>query len=182
MSDLVLIKPNKDALETIAAYKNEFLEAKEHLYGGAHLADYDDLEAWIEHTKSIETEEGVKKGRAPSSTFLCIRQSDQKMVGICNIRHHLQQAFLINFAGHIGYSICPSERRQGYAKEQFRLALIEAEKLGITKALVTCDHHNIASEKTILANGGIYDNIYVDPEDHSQMKRFWIEVIDGNKP
>lgn len=181
MTDLLLVKPSLDFLETIAAYQQAFEQAKEHLYGGAHLQDYDDLGAWIDHTQAIETEAGVIDGRAPSSTFLCMRQSDQKMVGIGNIRHHLNQDFLIKRAGHIGYSICPSERRQGYAKEQLKLALIEAEKLGITKALVTCDSHNIASEKTILANGGIYDNTYVDPKDHSQTKRFWIEVIKHDK-
>lgn len=182
MTDLILVRPDLDFVETMAAYKDEFLQRKEHLYGGAHLEDYTDLKDWIDHTRAIETEAGVEKGRAPSSTFLCIHQSDQKMVGICNIRHHLDQNFLINFAGHIGYSVCPSERRQGYAKEQLRLALIEAGKLGIAKVLVTCDNHNIASEKTILANGGIYENTYIDPENHSQTKRFWIEVNHGNKP
>ncbi|MGT2832910.1 GNAT family N-acetyltransferase [Streptococcus halotolerans] len=182
MTDLALIKPSIDYLETIAAYKNEFAQANEHLYGGAHLENDVDLGAWIAYTQAIETESGVKEGQAPSSTFLCVRQADQKMVGICNIRHHLKQDSLIHFVGHIGYSICPSERRKGYAKEQLKLALKEAYKLGITKVLVTCDADNLASEKTILANGGVYDNTYVDPDDYSQTKRFWIEVNHGDKP
>lgn len=181
MTDLVLIKPNIDYLDIITAYKNEFAQANEPIYGGAHLENYVDLVAWIAYTQAIETESGVKEGRAPSSTFLCVRQSDQKMVGICNFRHHLKQDFLINFAGHIGYSICPSERRKHYAKKQLKLALAKAHNLGITKVLVTCDVDNIASEKTILANGGVYDNTYVNPDDHSQTKRFWIEVNHGNK-
>lgn len=176
MSELVLVKPSLSYSATIAAYKREFMMNAEHLYGGARLGDYTDLASWIDYTRDIETEAGVEEGRAPSSTFLCIRQSDQKMVGICNIRHHLNQEYLMTIAGTIGYSICPSERQKGYAIKQLGLALEEAKKLNITRALVTCDVANIASEKTILANGGIYENTYINPVDHSQTKRYWIEV------
>ena len=73
------------------------------------------------------------------------------MVGICNIRHHLNQEFLVHIAGHIGYSIHPEERRKGYATEQLRLALLEAKKLGIAQVLITAADWNIASQKTIHA-------------------------------
>ncbi|MGT2829524.1 GNAT family N-acetyltransferase [Streptococcus hillyeri] len=176
MTELELVLPDIDYLEEVVAYKAEFLQAGEHLHGGARLDIMSDLSEWLTHVMTIAKGEGLEEGRVPSSTFLCIRQSDQKMVGICNIRHNLSQPFLVNFAGHIGYSIRPSERRKGYAKEQLRLALKEAGKLGITRALVTCDVNNVASEKTILANGGNYDNTYVNPSDGSETKRYWIEV------
>ena len=178
MTTLELVRPRRVHLEQVAAYKAEFVTSGERLHGGARLADLSDLSDWLNHVTAIARGQGLEEGRVASSTFLCLRQSDQKMVGICNIRHSLNQPFLINFAGHIGYSICPSERRKGYAKEQLRLALKEAKKLGITQALLTCDVDNQASEKTILANGGIYENTYIDPEDGSQTKRFWIEVKD----
>lgn len=176
MSELVLVKLSISYSDTIAAYKREFVVTAEHLYGGARLADYDQLSDWLAYVERIATKDGVEEGRSPSSTFLCIRQSDGKMVGICNIRHHLNQEYLMNIAGTIGYSICPSERQKGYAIKQLRLALEEAKKLNITRALVTCDVANIASEKTILANGGVFDNIYNDPKTHEQTKRYWIEV------
>lgn len=176
MDDLNLVEPSENYLSEITAYKYEFAAAGEHLYGGARLETMRNLFEWLTYVTDITSEAGVSEGRVPSSTFLCIRQSDQKMVGICNIRHNLSQPFLVNFAGHIGYSIRPSERRKGYAKEQLRLALFAAGKFGITKALVACDEANIGSEKTILANGGIYENTYQDPNDGSRTKRFWIEV------
>lgn len=176
MSDLTLVVPSSQYLDQVAAYKAAFAQAGQHLYGGARLENMENLEDWLTYVHAIRTPEGVEEGRVPSSTFLCIREADQKMVGICNIRHSLDQPFLVNFAGHIGYSICPSERRQGYAKEQLRLALMEAGRLGIRQALVTCDVANLASERTILANGGRYENTYTDPDDQSQTKRYWIEV------
>lgn len=97
------------------------------------------------------------------------------MVGICNIRHDLNQEFLQNIAGHIGYSIKPSERRKGYAREQLRLALLEAQKLGLSQVLVTAADWNIGSQKTILANGGVYENTYYDKANNENMKRYWID-------
>lgn len=46
--------------------------------------------------------------------------------------------------------------------------------MGIEKLLVTCDVNNKASEKTILANDGVYENT-IDV-DGSQMKRYWVNV------
>lgn len=55
-----------------------------------------------------------------------------------------------------------------------RLDKLKAKELGINKMLVTCDEGNDASEKTILANGGVYEKtIDVDGD---KMKRFWISI------
>ena len=115
--------------------------------------------------------------RSPSSTFLCIREIDQQMVGICTIRHHLNQEFSVHIAGHIGYSIHPEERRKGYATEQLRLALLEAKKLGIDQVLIIAANWNIASQKTVLANGGVYEDTRIDPNSSERMLRYWIENL-----
>lgn len=46
--------------------------------------------------------------------------------------------------------------------------------MGIEKLLITCDVMNEASEKTILANGGVYEKT-IDVDGH-KMKRYWIIV------
>jgi predicted acetyltransferase len=88
-----------------------------------------------------------------------------------DIRHYLND-YLLRIGGNIGYSVRASERRKGYAKEMLRLALLKCRKLDLEKVLITCFKHNIASAKTIIANGGILENEITDEDGITQ--RYWI--------
>lgn len=173
MDKLTLVKPSINWKREIIAYKAAF--TNEHLYGGSRLQEIDDVADWFQHLEKSSSTATCEEGRTPSSTFLCIREMDQSIVGICNIRHDLNQDFLMNIAGHIGYSIHPAERRKGYATAQLRLALLEAKKLGINRVLVTAADWNTGSQKTILANGGVLENSYYDKVDDELMLHYWIE-------
>jgi predicted acetyltransferase len=52
--------------------------------------------------------------------------------------------------------------------------LSNAKELGIDKLLITCHSDNTASEKTILANGGIYEKTIAMEE--IEIKRYWIDI------
>lgn len=56
-----------------------------------------------------------------------------------------------------------------------RLALIECRKLKISKVLMVCDKSNIASAKSIIRNGGILENEFLDEYGEVQ-QRFWIDI------
>ncbi len=91
-----------------------------------------------------------------------------------SLRHHINHLILGTWGGHCGYSVRPSERGKGYAKEMLRLNIQNAKSMGIEKLLITCDVNNNASERTILDNGGVYEEtINVDGR---KMKRYWITV------
>ena len=96
-------------------------------------------------------------GRVPDSTFFCLDEERDRMVGAVNIRHDLNEALLLN-GGHIGDGVRPSERGKGIATQMIAMALDECRKLGIRKVLMVCDKENIASAKSILRNGGILEN------------------------
>ena len=49
-------------------------------------------------------------------------------------------------------------------------------KVGIDKVMITCIDGNIGSEKTILANGGIYESTIHEPNSNRNLKRFWITL------
>jgi predicted acetyltransferase len=99
---------------------------------------------------------------------------EQRIVGVVNIRHGLTEK-LMNNGGHIGYGIRPSARQKGYATRLLALSLEKLKELGVHRALVVCDERNIASERTILKNGGVPDVNYVE-EDGNVVKRFWIDL------
>jgi len=110
----------------------------------------------------------------PSHTYMAVRKEDNKVVGIIDLRHHINHPILGSWGGHCGYSVRPSERGKGYAKEMLRLNKRNAKALGIPKLLITCDEKNIASEKTIISNGGVYEKTI--EVDGTKMKRYWIII------
>ena len=56
-----------------------------------------------------------------------------------------------------------------------RLALTECKKLGIEKVLMTCDKDNIGSARSIIKNGGILENEFVNSEGNVE-QRYWISL------
>lgn len=171
--ELILIKPTYQDQEQVMSFRKEFFDLKESLHGGCGLSEYDDYHAWMEHLSRMADFNRLPEGRVVSSEYLCIRQRDQRLVGVVNIRHYLDDYLLIT-GGHIGYSIRPSERLKGYAHEQLRLALEKTDKLGIKQVLITCNKANEASRKTILKAGGIKENEVIE-DDGNVVERYWID-------
>ena len=56
------------------------------------------------------------------------------------------------------------------------MALPFCREIGLDKVLITCMDGNIGSEKTILANGGVYESTVHEPNENEDLKRFWIEL------
>ncbi len=94
---------------------------------------------------------------------------DEEFLGYLAIRHRLND-FLLEQGGHIGYGIRPSRRREGHASRALVLALEEARRLRIDRALVTCDLDNVPSRLTIERAGGRF-------EDRRGVKlRYWFDL------
>ena len=115
----------------------------------------------------------LRDGYVPCTTLFLKRLSDIKICGSISIRHELNE-FLLNFGGHIGYSVTPSERGKGYGKLQLKKAIEEAKKLNITSCLITADVENIASNKTILSQGGVLENTVMWK--NYSLNRYWIKL------
>ena len=182
MEEIKLVEPSLEYADDLWAFRQEILDADseddDQFAGCMALDKSSSAEEWINICSLRKSEDTCEEAgtKVPSHTYLAIRQCDNKIVGIIDLRHHINHPILGTWGGHCGYSVRPSERGHGYAKEMLRLDIQEAKKLGIDKMLVTCSEGKIASEKTILANGGFYEKtIDVDGDN---MKRYWIEVCE----
>ena len=173
MEKIILVKPNLSYSDEIIKYKEESLKENPLINGSAGLDRLSSIEDWLEELNKRSCEDTVPKGLVPSSTYLGVREKDNYIVGMIDIRHYLNE-YLTQVGGNIGYGVRKTERNKGYAKQMLKLALEKCKELKIKKVLITCDEDNIASEKVILsANAKLEDIRNVDGENK---KRFWIDL------
>ena len=173
MDKIILVKPDLSYADEIIKYKEESLAESPIINGSAGLDRLSSIEDWFEELNKRSCEDTVPKGLVPSSTYLGVREKDNYIVGMIDIRHYLNE-YLTQVGGHIGYGVRKTERNKGYAKQMLKLALEKCKELKIKKVLITCDEDNIASEKVILSvNAKLEDIRNVDGENK---KRFWIDL------
>ena len=170
---LYLKFPTMEDKESVMEYKEEFLSSNQKMSGVGKLDKVDTSEEWLESVNKELSPKTCGEGKVPATQLLAYRLADDKLVGMIQIRHELND-YLIQYGGHIGDSVRPSEQGKGYATEQIFLALEKCKQLNIQKVLITCKKTNIASAKTIIKNNGILENEVDNNGDI--MQRYWIDL------
>lgn len=176
MNDLILtlVSPTQEHRSRVMGFREEMLANGEGFCGCSGLDRVTDYDEWLDF-------EGRSKrlGWTPSTTYLGIRISDGRLVGIIDLRHELSGS-LLKYNGQIGYSVRPSERGKGYASLMLSLALNEAKMLGFERVLVCCNKANVRSARVIQRCGGVLENEVVhefSPADRPDIiQRYWIET------
>jgi len=167
--EATLIKPTEELSEEFLAMAKEYFSAGEDRYQSA----LGDSPAYIRGISDAARGINLLPGRVPYTTFWLA--SGRRLIGRSSIRHQLTPD-LEHEGGHIGYDIRPSERRKGYGTLILRLTLDEARRLGISRALLTCDSDNVASAKIIEKNGGKFQDEGVSKRSGKLITRYWIEL------
>ena len=172
--ELKLVFPTPEYKTQVEEYLQEFFDNGEYeIAGDGGLDRIKNFEEWLLKVQKDLSEESIEDNRIPATLYLTVRKSDNRVVGNLQIRHKLNEK-LLQYGGHIGDSVRPSERRKGYATEQIRLALKKCKELGIDNVLMDCDKTNIGSAKSIINNGGILENeVYIGNE---LVQRYWISL------
>ena len=168
--ELRLVKASEEYRRQITEMMDEWCATGEKIIPYAiRRIDYHDFEYYCANLEVKDDSQGL----VPDSTYFCLDVKRDIIVGAVNIRHYLNEG-LMQYGGHIGDGVRPSERRKGIATRMISLALDECKRLGINKVLMVCNKDNIGSAKSIIYNGGVLENEVVS--DGSVIQRYWIDL------
>ena len=118
---------------------------------------------------------GTESGFVTCTTRFLEDEANGDLLGLFNFRHTLN-ANLKRFGGHVGYSVRPSARGNGYAKRLLRDAMEMARELGVGPMLVTCAPENVPSARVIEACGGSLQDTFFHEEQQTDVCRYVIEL------
>lgn len=175
-NELMLVRPTEEYLAELSSYKKDFLQNSDSMDGCGPLRRYDDMKEYIDMTNRYLSQETLPEGMVMATQFLCIRKSDSKLVGMIQVRHYFND-YLEKYAGHIGYSVRPSERRKGYATWMLKNIKPFCRSINLDKILVCCIDSNEGSRRTILKNGGIYESTVFCEDKNENLERYWIDLV-----
>ena len=152
-----LVFPKIEYKEKAIDYINEFYEHGSEINGSGGL-DYflkeSTYEKWLENVLREIDIANVPEDDIPRITYFYVREEDDRIVGMLNMRLALTGLWRKE-AGHIGYSVRPTERRKHYATDILSRALKIYDRMGIEEVLISCEKGNVASAGVIKKCGGV---------------------------
>ena len=174
-----MVLPNMDYKDKAVDYINEFYKYGSEINGSGGLdrllkeATY---EEWLQKIRNDMDIANISAPRVPGLTYFYVREEDDKIVGMTNIRLALND-FLQREGGHIGYSVRPTERRKHYATSMLGEALKVCKTIGIKDVIITCDKANIASSGVIKNCEGDLDAEFYSDTYGEILQRYVIHLI-----
>ena len=165
---MILRRPTLADKEAVLEMMAEFEKSQSAHDGGFWDAENFVYEEWLEENLQAEAGLNIPENWVPAIQLISFDVAGQAL-GFLNLRLRLND-YLLENGGHIGYSIRPSERGKGYAKEALGQGLQVAKEKNIKKALVTCSTENPASRVVIVTNGGLFEDV------RNGVERYWIDL------
>lgn len=176
LEELLLIRPSLDYADQILDYRKAFLDHSPTLDGCRHLRHCADPEAFIRRCERFLQVETLPEGGVLADQFFCVRKGDNALVGMIQVRRYLNE-YLEKYAGHIGYSVRPDERRKGYASWMLKESLNYCKnQLGLREVSLFCNENNEGSRRTIRKNGGVLLGTVWEPDEEEMMEKYVISL------
>lgn len=171
-----LVFPNLSYKDKATDYIREFYEYGSEINGTGGLDRFlreSTYEAWLEKLVRDMDLANIPESRVPGLTYFYVREADDRIVGMINIRLALNE-FLRNEGGHIGYSVRPTERRRHYGTDMLNAGLKVCGVIGIREVLVSCDKENAASAGVIKNCGGELQREFYSEAFHETVQMYAI--------
>lgn len=158
MKELYLEEPSIERETEAIKYIDELSKSNLSYSGTGYLERYvNKYQLWLSLLRKYKSPITCPNNICPGFTYFLIRQRDNKIIGMINIRTKLIDKVKLH-GGNIGYSIRPSEQHKGYGKEILKLGLSKCKQLGMNDITIVTNSENIASSKIIESCNGIIIN------------------------
>ena len=174
--NVILVKPDVSYAEEITSYRKEMLLANSSMDGTGMLKRLENPVDWLKYNKMLENPDTVPGNKVQATQFVLTDPDTKRIYGMVQVRHLLND-YLRNYAGNIGYSVRPTERRKGYATKMLKMALkFCKEECGMERVLISCLVENEASRRTILACGGVFEEKVYEHVENVWLEKYWITL------
>lgn len=173
MEELRLTRPTEAMSGEISAYRQAMLDAGSEMDGCGPLSRMEDPAEWLAFCRQLDDPATTPPHWVPMTQFVCLRGA--KIAGMIQVRRELND-FLREYAGHIGYSVRPDERKKGVATWMLQNVLPHCRDIGLTRVMVACEPWNDGSRKTILHGGGVYAKTVHCEEQNIDLEQYWITL------
>lgn len=162
-----LVKPKIAHFKAVMAADRDFESVGEEPYCGSRgRMGY---LGWLMLLDRQSRPECMDYGSNPNEIYF-LMEDEEHILGFGQLRPYDTQD-VMTWAGHIGYSVVPSQRGHGYAQELLRRLLKMGFDRGMSHILLTCDVDNDASRHVIEKAGGRFTGYYRDEEYNK--RQYW---------
>lgn len=162
-----LVSPRESLRDGFVEMAREFADSGDDRYALART----DFDAYLAAGRRFAADADTPPDRVPMDELWLV--DGDRVLGGSRLRHRLIPA-LERDGGHIGYDVRPAERGRGYGHRLLALALLRARRLGLDRALLTCETANAASARVIERAGGREIEGSISPRTGAAMRRYWV--------
>lgn len=151
----------------VSEWGNEEAKPNEDYYG-MYKKVFKDYAAFTNHLVALRDSKRLEEGK-PYVRFYWFLKNHNEIVGTIRYRLNIPEEF-----GNLGYEISPKHRNKGYGRKMLAelIKQLKAEKVG--SVLLTLSQDNLASEKIIELNGGIFLKLLKSKESNMDLKLYEI--------
>ena len=126
---------------------------------------------WLALVEQFAKPERLEDGENPNEIYFLV-DDEGDICGYGQLRMY-DTPDALSWAGHIGYSVPPSKRGNGYAQMLLDMLLKMGFERGMQRILLTRDVDNDASRHIIEKAGGEFEGFYRDHEYHKRLYWFY---------